>query len=76
MGLGGTVAMANVVSQQMGNPFNSAQQTVVSGTTKVVVVVIPGFPIESVLIDCSLGLLIFYAFRRRRMRNSGKHVPM
>jgi type III secretory pathway component EscV len=67
--------MASVVSQQMETPFNSAQQTIVSGTTKVVVVVIPGFPIESVIIGCSLGLLVIYAFRKRRTGKSGKHVP-
>ena len=52
--------MASVVSQQMENPLTGAQQTVVSGTTRVVVVVIPGFPIESVLIGCSLGVLVLY----------------
>ena len=44
----------------------NAQQTVVTSTAGIVVIAIPGFPLESILLGILVGLLALAVIRRRR----------
>jgi type III secretory pathway component EscV len=60
------LAIGSVIYQQL-NPFSTAeQQTIVSGSTRVVVVLIPGFPIESIALGALVGVFMLYVLRSRR----------
>jgi len=50
----------------LGNtqPTNTIQQTFTTSSTRVVIVVIPGFPVESILLGALLGVLILALLRR------------
>ncbi len=59
-------AVSSVLYDQLLSQLASDQQTTVTNTTKVTVVVIPGFPVESILIGLLLGLLALYLIRKRK----------
>jgi type III secretory pathway component EscV len=42
------------------------QQTIVSSTTRVVVVVIPGFPAESIVLGFLAGIIVVLLVRQRQ----------
>jgi len=50
------------------------QQTIITSSTRVVVVVIPGFPAESILLGLLAGLGAVLLIRLRRTMN-GSHRP-
>lgn len=66
--IAGGLALAVTAHQQLQVPLNEVQQTVTSSSTRVVVVVIPGFPIESILIGGLLGLTVLMVIRRRKRK--------
>jgi hypothetical protein len=47
---------------------NTIQQTITTSSTRVVVVVIPGFPLESIVLGCVLGMAILALLRRRERK--------
>jgi hypothetical protein len=61
------LGIAGVVSERLQGALNAVQETITS-TSQVVVVVIPGFPIESLATGALLGLVLLVAFRRWRLR--------
>jgi len=63
------LALSDLVYARLQIPLGTAQQTVVTASTRVVVVLIPGFPVESVLTGLLLGLVLLHVVRRRRVRN-------
>jgi hypothetical protein len=61
------LGFAGAVSERLRGALNAVQETITS-TSQVVVVVIPGFPIESLAIGALLGLLLLVVFRRWRLK--------
>ena len=47
------------------------QQTLITSSTRVVVVLIPGFPLESILLGLIAGGVALFLMRRRRQRSAG-----
>lgn len=79
--MGGTLAAGGPIYQQLSAPFTHDQQTVVTSTTRVVVVLIPGFPVESIALGSLLGFMILIVLRRRKQTSapphrSGRNVSM
>jgi ABC-type enterobactin transport system permease subunit len=64
--IGGALAVGGTVYQKLSAPLTSDQQTVVTSTTRVVVVLIPGFPVESIALGALLGFMILMIIRRRK----------
>ncbi len=60
------LAVSSVLYGQFLSQLASDQQTTVTSTTRVTVVVIPGFPVESILIGLLLGLLALYLIRKTK----------
>jgi hypothetical protein len=71
IGLISAFAVADLASAHLQAPLGAVDQTVVTESTRVVVVFIPGFPIESVLIGILLGLGLLHMIRKRRFRRAG-----
>lgn len=63
--LASAVAVCVILYPRLLLPLETTQQTVVSGSTRVVVVLIPDFPIESVLMGVPLGFVLLHIVRRR-----------
>ena len=49
---------------------NLIQQTITTSSTRVVVVVIPRFPLESTVLGCVLGMMVLALLRRRERKDS------
>jgi predicted histidine transporter YuiF (NhaC family) len=64
----GGLGIAGAVSEHLHEPLNAGQETIVTSTSQVVVVVIPGFPIESLAIGALLGFVLLVAVRRWRLK--------
>jgi predicted histidine transporter YuiF (NhaC family) len=60
------LAVGAMIYQQAHASLSSDQQTVTSGTTRVVVVLIPSFTIESMVLGALVGLVVLAILRRRR----------
>lgn len=71
MALVGALAIGGAIYQQLQAPLNTGQETVVSSTTRVVVILIPGFPIESFVLGGLLGLMVLIIIRRRKLGAQG-----
>jgi hypothetical protein len=69
--LGSALAVGSVIYQQLQAPLDTSQQTIITSSTKVVVILIPGFPIESILLGLFLGTLALLVIRRRVGRKLG-----
>lgn len=68
IGLVSALALGDLASIHLQTPSDAAETTVVTGSTRVVVVLIPGFPVESVLIGLLLGLALLHVVRRRNAK--------
>lgn len=56
------------LSASVLEPLNAVQETIVTSTSQVVVVVIPGFPIESLAIGVLLGLALLVVGRMWKLK--------
>jgi hypothetical protein len=63
--MGGALAAGGAMYQQLSVPLTSDQQTVVTSTTRVAVVLIPGFPVVSIALGSLLGFMILIVLHRR-----------
>ncbi len=59
-------AVAGIALIAMWTQGGKAQQTVVTTTAGIVVIAIPGFPLESILVGILVGLLALATLRRHR----------
>jgi hypothetical protein len=59
------LALGGLLFTKLQTPLDTGQQTIISSSTKVVVVVIPGFPLESVFLGILLGFALLHVIRRR-----------
>ena len=64
----GGLGVAGAVSERVLEPLNAVQETIVTSTSQVVVVVIPGFPIESLAIGVLLGLALLVVGRMWKLK--------
>jgi len=69
--LGSALAVGSVIYQQLQAPLDTSQQTIITSSTKVVVILIPGFTVESILLGFFLGMLALLVMRRRVGRKLG-----
>jgi len=68
-------AVASTIYQQLNAPLTGVHETTVTSSTSVVVVVIPGFPVESLILGILLGLTILVVSRNRaRVRRQRKQI--
>jgi hypothetical protein len=71
LSLAAGLALADAVYARFQGVLDTAQQTVITSTRSgIVVIFIPGFPLESILAGVSLGLGLILLLRRRRSRVS------
>lgn len=71
--LGSALALGSVIYQQLQAPLDTPQQTIITSSTKVVVVLISGFPFESILLGFFLGMVALLVIRRRVAHKLGSH---
>jgi hypothetical protein len=69
--LGSALAVGSVIYQQLQAPLDTSQQTIITSSTKFVVILIPGFPFESILLGLFVGMLALLVVRRRVGRKLG-----
>jgi hypothetical protein len=71
--LGSALAVGSVIYQQLQTPLDTSQQTITTSSTKFVVVPIPGFPFESILLGFFFGMLALLVIRRKVGLKLGSH---
>ena len=70
--IAGALGVAATIYHQAHTSLISDQQTITSSTTSVVVVLIPGFPIESIVLGALVGIIALAILRGRRSTRQEK----
>lgn len=70
--IAGALGVAATIYHQAHISLISDQQTITSSTTSVVVVLIPGFPIESIVLGALVGIIALAILRGRRSTRQEK----
>jgi hypothetical protein len=71
----GALSVGLMIYQQAHSSLSSDQQTITSSTTSVVVVLIPGFTIESIILGVLVGIAAI-AMLRRRSTHQAKNTQL